>query len=543
MIRNHRIYLTVPYAQKDLAKDLTGAQWHQTDKQWSWPVVIGRVVMATFPWCRAKLGPALEEYQQARLKAAYGMQKLRDDLKDSSQFNLDAALSDVEVPESGFLLAPYTHQLKMLKCGLKYPLWAFFAEMGTGKTKVIIDLLRIKSTFPALIICPKSVMYSWGKEIEKNSRLGYRIIKGTAAKRLKLLAEVIEGGLIAIINYEGVVATKDYGCWDRFVHVTLDESSRIKNHKAKCTKIITKLFTKCPNKYILSGTPITQGPRDIYAQMAFLSPDFLGFGSFYAFRNTYCNMGGYGGYEIVSYKNLDDLKTNISRHSITLKKEDVLDLPEKTYHVRQLDMSPEIERQYKSMKKDLIVEISQDETLTAPIILTKILRLQQILAGGFVEPKKNPKLLALEETLKEIIDSGKQAVVWTRFKRSYEIVADLCQRKEYSYSSVTGDTKDSGPEIERFQAAQAKVIICQVTAGGFGITLTASNVAIYYENDFSLEKRKQSEDRIHRVGQDLTCNYIDLVYRDTIDETVLAAIGAKQDISLRLVESFKRGEY
>jgi SNF2 family DNA or RNA helicase len=200
--------------------------------------------------------------------------------------------------------------------------------------------------------------------------------------------------------------------------------------------------------------------------------------------------------------------------------------------------------QYKQMKEDLILELNNGDEITAQVVLTKLLRLQEITAGRYLENQDhNEKLKELGEIINEALGNERQVVVWARFRNSLTIIAEYLEGAGLSYSLIHGDIKDRQTEIDKFQNGETKIFLGQERTGGLGINLTAGNVMVYYENTFSLEDRKQSEDRIHRIGQANKCTYIDLVYLKTVDEHVLRAIQQKQDVAHYLVDSFEEGKY
>ena len=536
MILNNRIWLTVPFKKKDYAKAIKGSSWNKVQRMWSFPLKEIEAVESAFP--------ALTKGLRTKVLDKLGVED-RICLEDKARENerdVAAAIADVPDPQIDFLLQPYEHQMTMLKCGLKFPQFAYFAEMGTGKTKVIIDLIRIRKK-RTLIFAPKSVIYNWGEEVDKNSRMRYHVASGTKSQKAKALRDLSVA--VVITNYETLKSFReDKAIWDSFPQVVLDESSRIKNHKAQRTKAILDVFENHQYKYILSGTPVTQGPTDLWPQMMFLNPNILGLRSFYTFRNYYVVMGGHMGYQPVGYKHLDELRSKVSKSSIQLKKENCLDLPEKVYKSHKLDMSKEVARQYHQMKEDLIVELDHMDNVTAQIVLTKLLRLQEITAGAYLEKEEdNEKLTTLLEIIDELLGAGRQVVVWARFRRSLSVILDALSDRGIAVSLIHGDIVDRQAEINKFQNRETKIFLGQESTGGLGINLTAGDAMIYYENTFSLEERKQSEDRIHRIGQKNTCLYIDIVYRGTVDETVLSAIHSKQSIATQLVESFQQGKY
>jgi len=531
VIQNSRIYLRIPYEDKDRAKRIVGYQFHPGTKQWSFPLSLRNLVCKMFPDQAGQINNDLQEMHE---KHADHMAAKR------------AQYRSIDLNMYAFKVQPYEHQVKMIKMGMVFEKLAYLCEMGTGKTMVITILTVIRAV-PTLIICPTTVMENWIKEYHKFTDLKPILLYGTSKKRIQLLKDGMTGTKppVFIINYEGLLVLNKYThsrlLLKQFKQVVLDESSKIKSPKAKRSKTIVKLFSETPFKYILSGTPVTQGPLDIYMQYQFLDPAFLGGGSFYAFRNYYAVMGGYGGYEIQGYKHIDELEQKISAHAIQIKKEDCLDLPDKVYEKREIEMSPEQRQQYNSMRDDMILELQDQENITAGIILTKLLRLQQISSGAYLEKGKNAKLDELEQVLDET--SGKHKIIWCRFRDTMKLIERLLQARGTSYCTMHGDTTNRQEIIDDFQEGKYEVFLGQINTGGMGITITRATYTIYYENTFSLEDRLQSEDRNHRAGQTNKVTYIDLVYKGSIDQHILASISKKQDISHQLVACFKGGQF
>jgi SNF2 family DNA or RNA helicase len=369
-------------------------------------------------------------------------------------------------------------------------------------------------------------------------------VLGTQKKRIEQLTNCKS---YAIINYEGILSIGECSIWNDFDMVVLDESSRIKNHKAKRTKAIINIFAKTPYKYILSGTPITQSPMDIYCQYQFLNPSFLPFKNYYACRGRYCVMesaklkNGATYWTVIRYRNLSELKQYIAMHSIQLKKEDCMDLPPKVYQKRMIDISSAVKKQYNEMKRNLMIELAPDKKISVSNALNKLQKLQQILSGQFLADQKDNNKLT--ELIDIISNTDKQLVIWCFFRPTVQLLCKMCEDLKIPYSCMYGATEDRAEQRRRFQDGESRVFIGQIRTGGMGITLTAGHTVIIYENTFSLEDRKQFEDRVHRPGQTHKCTYIDLVYKKTIDEKVLSAIRKKQDMGLYLVKSFLKGEY
>lgn len=531
LIKNGRIYLRIDYKKRNAAKQIPGSQWHPGARQWSVPAKHSFIVGEMFPEFRDQINHEIHT-AGGRVTAPKALPRKKRNL----DWNLDY----------NFKRPPFEHQLRMIKVGLIEKQFAFFCEMGTGKTKVIIDIYSILRQYsrisgPCLIVSPLTVCSVWEGEISKDSSLSVNVIHG-GSKR-KRIQQLLDGPDFHIMNYDGILSIGECSeIWDRFDMVVLDESTAIKNHKAKRTKLIIKAFHNTPYKYILSGTPVTQGAVDLYTQLSFLNPTFTPFKSFYSYRNYFCVMGGFQNYQIIAEKNQAELKKMVGDHSIQLKKEDCcLDLPEKTYSRRELDMSKEMKQQYKDMKSKLIIWISETEKVTASNILTKLQRLQQILTGCYLQSQKdNNKLQEIIEVVQNNI-KDQQIIIWCRFRKSIEILRETF--KDIPYSVLYGDIQDRAEQIDKFQSGEHRLFITQTQTGGVGIPLTKGSLVLIYENMFSLMFRKQLEDRVHRPGQNKKCTYIDFVYKGTIDEKVLTALRHKQDVSNYLVNSFMKGEY
>ena len=574
MIQFNRIFLRVSKYKTQLATSIPGSKFHYNIQEYSWPVQMIKTVQAHFPDAAAQLQVEYDKYVEHYAKEQAALARARSDKRQETrtgggkkyvqEIRQDAKLLAISGDEADsiyndmkrapdpmfpYKLKPYYHQIQMIKAGIKYDKLAYFCEMGTGKTKVIVDLMRIKARgqfdfrpLRAIIFAPKSVIFSWGDEIDKNSDLKYNICTGTRKQKLKALLD--KDADVVVTNYETAVTFGvEPELWGTFNMVVLDESSKIKSHKAKRTNILHAAFKQTPFKYILSGTPITQNPADIWAQLFFLDDKILGNKNYFSFRNRYCIMGGFEKHQVIGYKDLPILKEKISASSLQLKKDECLDLPEKVYQVRKIEMSTHMKEQYKQMHKQSVLELKAQANVTAPIVLTKILRLQEILSGKYLEKGRNEKAEELMDIINKAIGYGRQIVVWCKFRASIDIISARLETEGIPCSIFHGDTRDRKGEIDKFQSGEHKVFVGQERTGGLGITLHSGNVMVYFENEFSLEVRKQSEDRIHRIGQNKKCLYIDLVYEKTVDTMVLKAIKNKQDIATYLVDSFKEGEY
>ena len=327
--------------------------------------------------------------------------------------------------------------------------------------------------------------------------------------------------------------------------IVVDESTTIKNRKAQRTANLIKLRDLAKYRRILTGSPITKSPMDLFSQCELLKEKCLGFNSYFAYQSRYANvqkrtMGHRSFQQIVGYRRLDELSEKLDKISNRTLKEDCLDLPEKVYIKRFVDLTPEQERVYNQMKKLALAKLETGELATTASVLTQIMRLQQICCGHFqpddedIKTLKNNRMSELMDLIEEV--NGK-AIIWATYTHDILNIAATI-RERFGDDSVAcyygGTQQDDRQDIvNRFQDKRdpLRFFVGQPKTGGYGITLTAANTVIYYSNSYDLEIRLQSEDRAHRIGQTNKVTYIDLVSPNTIDEKILTALRSKIDIA------------
>ena len=464
-----------------------------------------------------------------------------------------------------FKMVPYKHQLKALEMSWNKETFAYFMEMGTGKSKVLIDNMamlydrgKIKA---ALIIAPKGVISTWYNQelpahlpdhIESKIVLWKALITKGQREQLDSLFAEGEELRILIMNVESFSTPKGTAFAYKFISaystlMTVDESTTIKNPKAKRTKNILKLAQYSKYRRILTGSPVTKNPLDLYTQCEFLSPWLLDFASYYSFRNRYAemktiNVSGRQIQVVSSYKNLEELSEKLKEFSYRVLKEDCLDLPPKTFMKRSITLSPDQRKVYEEMKKEALAHLNGKVTTTA-IVLTQLMRLQQITCGHFkaddgsTQPIKNNRITELMNVLDEI--EGK-VVIWAHFQ--YDITSIIkAIVEEYGPGTVV-DYYGLTPQDERQKNIDAfqkdpkvRFMIGTPQTAGYGITLTAASTMIYYSNGYDLEKRLQSQDRIHRIGQSKPVTYIDIIAEDTVDQRIVKALRNKVNIASKIM--------
>ena len=461
-----------------------------------------------------------------------------------------------------FKTKPYKHQITALEKSWQKDEYGYFMEMGTGKSKVLVDnmaMLYDKGKInAALIIAPKGVYRNWlSQEIPNHlpSHVDHKTVLWTALtsktkdKEYQQLFKTDYDLHILLMNVEALSTKKGVEFAGKFLrcHKTLmavDESTTIKNPTAKRTKAILALSKEAKYRRILTGSPVTKSPLDLYSQCAFLNEFLLGFSSFYTFRNRYAqmierNFGGRRVQIVASYRRLDELAETLKKFSYRILKEDCLDLPPKVYMRREIDLSDEQKKAYATMKSAALAHLN-GKIATAPHVLTQLMRLHQITCGHFtaddgtIQEFKNNRMSELLNLLDEI--EGK-VIIWANYVYDIKQIVNTIS-DEYGEDSIVEyygaiESKKRQTNIEKFQDPKSKVrfFVGNPQTGGYGITLTAASNVIYYSNGYDLEKRLQSEDRAHRIGQEKSVTYIDLIARDTVDEKIVKALRKKINIA------------
>ena len=461
-----------------------------------------------------------------------------------------------------FKSKPYEHQLVALEKSWDKEEFAYFMEMGTGKSKVLIDniaMLYDKGKInAAMIIAPKGVYRNWlSSEIPTHmpSHIQYKSVLWTAStsktkdKEYQSLFETDYNLHIFIMNVEALSTPKGMTFARKFLscHNTLiavDESTTIKTPKAARTRNIISIANLAKYRRILTGSPITKSPLDLYTQCKFLNEHLLGFSSYYSFQNRYACMvdkwfGGRKVSVIKSYQRLDELSKSIEPFSYRVLKEDCLDLPDKIYIRREIELTEEQLKMYQSMKLVAMAAL-KGKVVKAPHVLTQLMRLHQITCGhvmtetGEIVDIENNRLKELVNILEEV---ESKVIIWSHYTHDIrKISAEL--RKIYGEDSVVEyygetDSEIRQESIDKFQDPRSSVrfFVGNPQTGGYGITLTAASTVIYYSNGYDLEKRLQSEDRAHRIGQKKSVTYIDLIAEKTVDEKIVKALRKKINIA------------
>ena len=461
-----------------------------------------------------------------------------------------------------FKTVPYEHQKKAFWLSKDLEIFAYLMEMGTGKSKVLLDVAAYLWSTGAinglLLLSPKGVHAQWVKEQIPNHLPDWvprevllykpntpsRVLKAinelvSIPDKLRILSMNIE----ALQSESGLMYAREF-LGKTTAMMAIDESTRIKSPGAIRTKHCFQLAPMARYRRILTGSPITKGLEDLFAQLKFLDPDVLGYTSFYTFRNHFCIMGGFENKAIVAYKNQDELTKKLEGISFRVRKEECLDLPAKIYQTREIEMGKEQAKLYKSMKDDLIMQID-NKLIEATQAIVQLTRLQQIGSNIVPDPAnpgkvlrlpgENPRIEAIKEILEEV--GGAKTIIWSKFTAEIDWLMEELGRYGAVRYDGTVDSKQREENKRLFKTSPAhQLFIGNQQAGGTGLDLPEASVMIYCTNTFNAESRWQSEDRAHRIGQKDHLTIIDLIMKGTTDTKIVAALRRKKNIADSVVD-------
>ncbi len=461
---------------------------------------------------------------------------------------------------------PFLHQQAYLQRFWEDPVAALFADMGTGKSFMLINnaaMLYDKGKINGLlIVAPKGVYRNWyDTEIPKHlpEHIVYRMAIWSASPRkaeqraMDELFTVTEDLKILVMNIEAFSTAKGTAYAKRFLLVhnammAIDESTTIKTHTSTRSKNTEKVGRGARFRRIMTGSPVTKSPMDLYQQCAFLSDGCLNVSSFYVFQARYAVMverqlNTHSFKQVVGYRRLDELKEKLDRFAFRVKKEECLDLPDKLYVKREVDLTDEQAKAYNEMRTLALAQI-QGGLVSTVNALTQIMRMHQIVCGhvkmddGTVMELPNNRI---KELLSVVEETDGKIIIWANYRHDIEAIK-LALSKEYGMNAVGtyyGDTDGDERKrvLEEFQKpdSELRFFVGNPSTGGYGLTLTAASTMVYYSNSFDLEKRLQSEDRAHRIGQTKNVTYIDLIAPGTVDEKIVKALRDKIDIATQVL--------
>ena len=461
-----------------------------------------------------------------------------------------------------FKTQPYKHQLDALQESWDKENFAYFMEMGTGKSKVLLDnaaMLYSKGLINGLlIIAPKGVYKNW-YDSEIPTHLPEYIFKKTvlwktsdkSQKQKKILNTLFETGSefhILLMNVEAFSSADGPAFAYKFLSahkamIAIDESTTIKTPTTKRTKNIIALREMAKYRRILTGSPVTKSPLDLFSQCEFLDPWLLGHSSYWTFKARYAvtrkiQVQGRQVEIVVGYRNLGELSDKIKPFSKRVLKDDCLDLPKKTWMKHVVELTKDQKKVYKQMKEEAIAYLD-GKVLSSATVMTQLMRLHQITCGHFTADDGTIKDLPCNRVteLMDILENvHNKAVIWSHYTHDVKRIIEEIKNK-YGEDSVVdyfGETSQDqrSINIKKFQNDDnCRFFVGTTHTGGYGITLTAASTMIYFSNGYDLEKRQQSEARIDRIGQEKPMTYIDIISEDTVDDRIVKALRSKINIA------------
>jgi SNF2 family DNA or RNA helicase len=457
----------------------------------------------------------------------------------------------------------YDHQKEALLLAKDKPAFAFFMEMGVGKSAIVIheivDLIEEGKINLAVIIAPNNVHANWKGEFEKHGPPNYdkwaiQIYRSgqVLSKREKETREILASGrcLIFLINIEALSSTSGASYLRRVLaarrkaYMVIDESHKIKNGSAVRTKTCIELGKLAYIRRIATGTEAEEGLENLYSQFRFLDQNIIGLRSFTAFKHMFCienqnqSKGGQIYRQIVGYQNKEILAKQIAPYTYNKRKKDCLDLPDKVYVTHQIEMDKEQKRIYDQLQNELIYELQSGHIVDATMAITKMIRLQQILCGHI--NSSNPKVSELvpsnraDFTAELIEQASGKCIVFCRFIKDVELVISAMSKISLRGIGVSSLTEGAhrGLDIDRWrQEPDIKALVITTATGGTGLTLNEATNTIFYSNSWSATDRLQAEDRNHRIGQNNKVTYHDIIVPGAIDHRLLNALQKKSAAS------------
>ena len=464
---------------------------------------------------------------------------------------------EVKVPDNfNFKTTPYDHQIVGFNYGLQNDRWLLGDEMGLGKTKQVIDIAVAKKLQKGykhcFIVCGvNGLKWNWRNEVYTHSNetayilgqkvKGNKISIGSNKDKLndvKNLANIDSYFIITNVETlrdETINEELQKLCKDGTIGmIAFDECHKAKNPTTQQGKGILKL--QAETMIAMTGTPLMNNPMDLYIILKWLGYEKH---AFYSFKKHYCVMGGFGGYEIVGYKNLDELQEQLDNIMLRRKKEEVLNLPEKTYIEEYVEMSPAQKKIYNEVTNEIKDNI--DQISIAPNPLAELIRMRQ--ATGFTgilssTVQESAKLDRMEELVEEAKENGKKVVIFSNWTQMTDVIYTRLTTKGFRIAQITGETPDAQRQsiVENFQTGRYDAIIGTSGAMGTGLTLTAGTVEIFLDEPWNMALKEQCVDRCHRIGQKDNLTIYTLMCKDTIDERIHEIVEQKGEMANTIVD-------
>lgn len=520
----HELIVSFEYsaALVEIMRSFDSRKYDRDTKEWTVPMLhVMQVLDSLTPLGFHATKEVLEKYAEARKRKRKIERIKAGEFKDSEKDilkKLKLPLFGFQQIGTGFLAASHSSLLG--------------DEPGLGKSIQSIATVLIRDAKKTLIFCPATLKLNWADEIQKWAKDKTAVVIGGDKKQRDI--QWSEDADFYIMNYELLLRDLEYikkFDWD---FIIADEATRIANPKAKQSKLIKKI----PAKYriALTGTPMSNSVHDLWNILDFCVPGMLG--SFWQFVKKYCEQDRFGG--IIGYKNLSELKKQVSDNMLRRRKKEVLtELPDKLHETLYIEFDPEEKKIYNAIRDEIAEDLKEydvkrvlrDKYLSNALV--KMVRLKQAANSMELvsEHTFSSKTNALKELLKDIIHEDDKALVFTQFAEMANIL--MRELKEYKPLLISGKVKkeDRHANVEAFQTKSENKIMVLTEAGGMGLNLQRANYIIHYDLPWSISKIEQRDGRAHRIGQKSNLTVFRLIAQNTIDEYVLKVLHKKQTLS------------
>lgn len=537
-----------PYLHKDILKAIAGARWDKDRRCWTYPLSpsVALALHSLYPAANTDSGfLALMDSAKKNEHAVT--------LKSASEENLP--------PVPSTTLKPWLHQLRSYHFAKQRlaldstPIGGstlLGLDMGTGKTKVVYDLINNHPHIQTVLVtCPKPVIQTWQDEAAKHkinrnvltlllgdrvtrngSRATWHVAKRTLAARSFLEQHFgnQETCRVVVINHESAWREPFRSfvkerVWDLLV---VDECHRAKSAGGKFSTFLGKSIGNYATRIGLTGTPMPKDPMDIYAQARFLDPGIYGT-SYAKFKARYGVWGGFENRKFLRLRNEEEFTQKLDSFMIRVKADDVLDLPPQIHESRYCVLDAKESSAYRSMKDDLIADL-ESGVVTAANALVKLLRLQQIVQGTIRDDNGVTNRIGetKQELLRELLEDlhpSEPVVIFARFTDDLDRIHQTCEDLGRGSLELSGKVD----QLREWKDGDAPILAAQIQAGGVGVDLSRSHYTVYYSPTFDMGSYEQSLKRTHRPGQTRTTFYYHLLARGTIDTKIHSALKSKKN--------------
>lgn len=545
--KDGRFIVKSSFTDADKCRSIIGGKWDKKTKTWSYPEIAIPEILHYF-------GDDLKMDDMTQIIIRLINNKINNVNKLKN--------GEIEPEPHPFLM----HHQKICRDIAKYfDRYAFFLDTGTGKTITALQIIKDNLALKWVVVCPKSIikpawladkneffpelrMLPLSKNVSKDEYL--KLAKEWDIKANNKMSKVDIRNMLApwaqiyIVNPESFKTEVDFLNEQGVKGFIFDESVKIKDPSTQITKATLKFVENMKKVYILSGKPAPNNELEYFTQMKAVDDGVFG-NSYYKFRTAFFNPVGYMGYD---WKLKDELRETFSNRlamkSVFIDKDDCLDLPEKTYLIRNIELTGDALKYYKQMERDRLMQID-DSTVIAPNILTNIMKLRQITSGFVIDNEQEIKSLhtqKLDELMHVLDEIGdKQVVIWANFKKEIRMIEQELKKRNKKVVTAYSETANTDDSVQTFKDGKAQYIIAHPQTLKYGVTFTNCTYAIYYSLSYSYDDYYQSHDRIYRKGQTKPCTFIFLLCENTIDEVIHHVLQEKGDLSNAIKAYAKKG--